>query len=143
MCSSRRRKAKVWTLHSFLEGGTKNSQEQIWKQSVEQRLKEMWSRDGPTWGSILYTDNNPRHYCRCHEVLADRSLLSLSSERLFQSLANTKADACSQPIGLSMGSPMGDLEKELKELKWFVAHRKNSNINQPEHPPQLPQASRN
>jgi hypothetical protein len=28
-----------------------------------------------TWGSIPYTDTKPRHYCRCQEVLADRSLI--------------------------------------------------------------------
>jgi len=27
------------------------------------------------WGSIPYTDTKHRHYCRCHEVLADRSLI--------------------------------------------------------------------
>ena len=29
----------MWMLHCFLEGGTKYSQEEIWRQSVEQRLK--------------------------------------------------------------------------------------------------------
>jgi hypothetical protein len=32
-------------------------------------------RDCPTWGSIPYTDNKPRQYCGCQEVLADRSLI--------------------------------------------------------------------
>jgi hypothetical protein len=32
---------------------------------------------------------------------------------------------------------MKELEKELKELKEFATHRKNSNINQPV-PPELP-----
>jgi hypothetical protein len=31
-----------------------------------------------------------------------------------------------------MGFPMKDLEKGLKELKEFAAHRKNNNINQPD-----------
>jgi hypothetical protein len=31
-----------------------------------------------------------------------------------------------------MGSPVEDLQKELKEMKWFVSHRKNINIKQPD-----------
>jgi hypothetical protein len=30
----------VWVLWSFLEGATKYSREKIWRQSVEQRVKE-------------------------------------------------------------------------------------------------------
>ena len=40
-------------------------------------------------------------------------------------------------IGLSMGSLMEELEKGLKNLKGFATHKKN-NINQPDHPPELP-----
>jgi hypothetical protein len=78
-------------------GGAKYSQEEIWRQSVEQGLKERPSRDCPTWGSIPYT---VRHYCGCQEVLADRSLIRLSPERLCQSLTNTEVDvdARSQPL---------------------------------------------
>jgi hypothetical protein len=49
-------------------------------------------------------------------VLADRSLIQLSPERLFQILANTDADAC-RTIRLSTGSPMEELGEGLKELK--------------------------
>ena len=73
--SSRRRKTKVWVLWSFLERGTKYSWEQIWRQSVEQRLKERPSRDCPTWGLISYTATKPGHCYGCQEVLADRSLI--------------------------------------------------------------------
>jgi hypothetical protein len=48
-----------WVLQCFLEGGTKYSQEEIWRQSVEQRLKKRPSRESPTWGSILYTVAKP------------------------------------------------------------------------------------
>jgi hypothetical protein len=68
---------------SFSEGGTKYFWEEIQRQILEQRLKKRPSRDCPTWGSILYTDTKPRHYSRCQEVLADRSLIELSPERLF------------------------------------------------------------
>jgi hypothetical protein len=49
--------------------------EAIWRQSVEQRLKERPSRDCPTWGSIPYTVTKPIHYCECQEVYAVRSLI--------------------------------------------------------------------
>jgi hypothetical protein len=79
----------------FLEGGTKYPRGQIGRQSMEQRLKERPSKDCLTWGSIPHTVTKCRHYCVCHEVLADRSLIYLFSERLFQSLSNTEADAYS------------------------------------------------
>ena len=56
-------------------GGGKCSQEEIWRQSVEQRLKERPSRDCPTLGSIPYTVAKPRHYLGCPEMLADWSLI--------------------------------------------------------------------
>ena len=37
-------------------------------------------------------------------------------------------------VGLSTRFPMEELEKGLKELKVFAAHRKNNNINQPDLP---------
>jgi hypothetical protein len=54
--SSRWRKTKVWILQYFLEGGTKFSQEQIHRQSMEQILTDRPSSDSPTWGSTSYTD---------------------------------------------------------------------------------------
>jgi hypothetical protein len=40
-----------------------------------QRLKQRPSRHCPTWISIPHTDTKPRHYCRCQEVLGDKSLI--------------------------------------------------------------------
>jgi hypothetical protein len=88
----------VWVFLSFVEGITKYSLEEIQRQSVEQRLKERPSKDYPTWGSIPYTVTKLRYYCGFQEVLADRSLIQLSPERLCQSLPNTEADAQSQPL---------------------------------------------
>jgi hypothetical protein len=48
---------------------------EIWRQSVEQRLKERTSRECPTRGSIRYTVTKHRHYCGYQEVFADRSLI--------------------------------------------------------------------
>jgi hypothetical protein len=70
----------------------------ICRQSVEQRLKERLFRNCPTWRSIPYTVTKSEHYCGCWEVLADRSLIWLSPERLCQSLTNTEEEACSQPL---------------------------------------------
>jgi hypothetical protein len=61
-------------------------------------LEERPFRDCPIWGSIPYTVTKPRCYCKCWEVLVDRSLMWLSPERLFQSLTNTEVDAHSQPL---------------------------------------------
>jgi hypothetical protein len=52
----------VWMPQSFLEGETKYSGQKIWRQSMEQRLKERPSRDCPTWGSIPYTVTKHRDY---------------------------------------------------------------------------------
>jgi hypothetical protein len=71
---------------------------EIQEQRVEQRLKERPSRDCPTWGSIPHADTKLRHYCRFQEMLADRSLIQLSPERLCQILTNTDVDAHSQPL---------------------------------------------
>jgi hypothetical protein len=60
---------------ALLRGGNEYLQEEIWKQTVEQRLKEMPPRDCSSWGSIPYTVTKPRHYWRCQEVLADRNLI--------------------------------------------------------------------
>ena len=117
---SRRRKTKVWVLQSFLEGGTKYSREQIWRQSVEQILKERPSRDCATWGSIPYSVIKPRHYCGCQQVLVDRSLdMAVSWEALPE--PDKYRGGCSQPsIELIMGSPMKELEKGPKKLKGFA-----------------------
>jgi hypothetical protein len=47
---------------------------------------------------IPYTVNKPRHYCGCQQVLADRSLIELSAERLCQYRTNTEVGAHSQPL---------------------------------------------
>jgi hypothetical protein len=65
----------LWLVVYFLEGGTQYPWEEIQRQSVEQRLKERPSRDSPTWGYIPYIVIKIRHYCKCQQVLADRSLI--------------------------------------------------------------------
>jgi hypothetical protein len=53
----RRWKTKVWMCQSFLEGGTKYSWDEIWRQSVDQRVKERAFRDFPNWGSYIQSPN--------------------------------------------------------------------------------------
>jgi hypothetical protein len=53
-------------------------------------------------------------------VLADRSRICLSPERLCQSLTNSETDACSQALE-STGSLIEELGKGLKELRGFAA----------------------
>jgi hypothetical protein len=40
----------------------------------------------------------PHHHCWCQEVLADRSLVWLSSERFCQHSTKTDVDICRQPL---------------------------------------------
>jgi hypothetical protein len=92
---------------SALFGRVNKIQEEIWRQSLEQRLKERPSRDCPTWGSIPYTVIKAGRYCGGREVLADGSLIWLSPERLCQS-PNKFRGGCPQPtIGLSSVVPYG------------------------------------
>jgi hypothetical protein len=51
-----------------------------------------------TWGSIPYTVTKPRHYCGCQQMLADRSLILLTPERLCQCLTNTEVEAHSHSL---------------------------------------------
>jgi hypothetical protein len=71
---------------------------EIQRQRIKQRLKERPSETVPPGESILHADTKLRHYCRFQELLADRSLIELSPERLCQILTNTDADAHSQPL---------------------------------------------
>jgi hypothetical protein len=52
-----------------------HGREDIWRQSVEQSLKERPFRDCPTWGSIPYKVTKLRHYYGFQEVLAEWSLI--------------------------------------------------------------------
>jgi hypothetical protein len=64
-----------------------------------------WKGGSPcsTWRSIPYTVTKHRHYCGCKQVLADRSLIELSSERLCQCLTNIEVVALSQPLDWAQG----------------------------------------
>jgi hypothetical protein len=53
-------------------------------------------------------------------MLAKRSLIWLFLEKPCQSLTNTEVDTCTLTLGLSVGSPIEELEKGLKELKGFT-----------------------
>jgi hypothetical protein len=89
---------KCGYLRSFLEGRTKYPWEEIQRQSVEQRLWERPPRNCTTWGSIPHTVTKLRHYGGCQQVLADRNLMKLSPEKLYQCWTNTEVDALSQTL---------------------------------------------
>jgi hypothetical protein len=93
----------VWILLSFLEGESKYPWQEIQRQSVEQRLKERQPKGCPTWWSIPYTVTKPRYYGGGQQVLADRSLIELSPERLCQCLTNTEVDAFREPLDWAQG----------------------------------------
>jgi hypothetical protein len=59
---------------------------------VEHRLKERTCRDSPTLGSIPSADT------KCQEMLPDKSLVWLPSERLCQHLTKTDADTANHRI---------------------------------------------
>ena len=122
-----RRKTKVWILQAFLEGGTKYPWEEL--QSVEEKLKERLPRDCSTWGSIPYTTIKPRHYCGCQQVLADRSLLYLSPESLYQCLTNTEVDAHSHPLDGAEGPQWRSQRKYTRSWRGLQPHRRNNNMN--------------
>jgi hypothetical protein len=48
----KKKKTKVWTLHPFLELGTKHPWKELQRQSLEMRRMAGPFRDCPTWGSI-------------------------------------------------------------------------------------------
>ena len=77
---------KLKNKEDLLRKESKHQWEEIQRQSIEQKWKERPCRDRPTWGSISYTVTKPRHYCGFQQVLADRSLIQLSPERLCQCL---------------------------------------------------------
>jgi hypothetical protein len=72
--------------------------EGVTETNLEERLRERPSRDCSTWESIPYTVTKPKHYCGYQQVLANRSLIYLSPERLCQCLTNTEVDALSQSL---------------------------------------------
>jgi hypothetical protein len=62
-----------------------------------------------------------RHYCRCQQELADRSLKNLSPERLSQFLKYIEVDSHSHPLDLAHGLQEKELKKGPKELKGCAA----------------------
>ena len=104
--NSRRRKTTVWILWSFLEGGTNYPWKELQRRSMEQKLKVWPYRDCPIWGYIPYIVTKSRHYCGCQQVLAERSLIELSLERLYQCLTNTEVDACSHSVDWAQGTQL-------------------------------------
>jgi hypothetical protein len=62
------------------------------------------SRDCPTWVSIPFTANNLGYYCGSRKVLAVRSLICLSPERICQSLTEGAEEVCSPMEGATVST---------------------------------------
>jgi hypothetical protein len=67
----------------LLRKGTKIPMEEGIETMCGAETEERPSRDCPKWGSFPDIVSKPRHYCGCQQLLADRSLIKLSYERLF------------------------------------------------------------
>jgi hypothetical protein len=124
ICSTTRRKTKVWMLQCFLEGGTKYSQEEI------------WSRYCHTWESIPYTVTKPGHYCRFWEVLVDESLIWLSPEKLCQSLT-TQRQMVSENHWTEIGVPNGGVGKGTEGVEGFCRPMEEAKVSTRQIPPEL------
>jgi hypothetical protein len=122
----------VWMLQSFLGGGTKYLKNEIWRQTVEQRLKEWPSRDCPTWGPNSYIIVKPGSYYGCQKVHANRSLIWLSPERLCQSLTNTEADVFSQPLDWAWGPQWRSWWRDWRSWEDLQTYERNNSVNQPD-----------
>jgi hypothetical protein len=57
-------------------------------------------------------NHQTRHYFKYQQELADRSLISLSTERLFQCLTNIEVDAHSHPLGGAQGPQWRNYRKD-------------------------------
>jgi hypothetical protein len=121
-------KTKPWMLQSFLVERTKFPQEEIWRQSVEQRVKDRPSRDCPTWGSIPYTVSKFRHLLMPRSACWQESDIAVSWETPPEP-GKYRGRCLQLNIWLSTGSLMEDIEKE---LIGFAFHRRNNSINQPD-----------
>jgi hypothetical protein len=71
------------------EGVTETKYEAETKVMIIQRLSHL---------GIHPIYRKPRHYCVCHQVLADKNLIKLSPKRLCQCLTNTEVDVHSHPL---------------------------------------------
>jgi hypothetical protein len=85
---------------------------------MEKRLEERWSNDQVQFGIHLTGGwgEAPRPDT-ITDMLTDRSLPWLSSERPYQQLTETEADTYTQPLDWSRGPSMVELGEGLKELK--------------------------
>jgi hypothetical protein len=109
-------------LQSFLKEWTKCTQEEIWRQSVEQWLKERPSETASPKDKSHIQTPNPDFIADAKKYLLTGAWehdIAVFREALPE--LDKYRGRCSQPtIGLSMGSSMEELEKGLKKLKGFA-----------------------
>jgi hypothetical protein len=67
----KKKEDQVWMLQSFLEWGKNTHGRKYGGAETEGKAIQRL----PNLGIHPYTVTKPRHYCECHEVLADWSLI--------------------------------------------------------------------
>ena len=126
----------MWILQCFLEAGTKYSQEKIWRQSVDQRLKESPYRDCPTWGSISFIVTKP-------DTIVDAGKYLLMAGAFFRE-AQPERDkyrrGCSQPtIGLSTDRvPYGGVREGTEGVEGVCSPMEGATLSTGQVPLELP-----
>jgi hypothetical protein len=106
----KRRKTKLWILHSSLEWGIKYPCRELQRQSWEQRQKEGSSRDCPSWDSPHKQSPNPVTMQMPTRACLQEPNIAVSCEA--QPLPGKYRSGCSQSsIGWSTRSPMKEPEK--------------------------------
>jgi hypothetical protein len=86
------------SLHSKWAGSGMGGLEWSWGTKMEQRLGEWLTNDWPDLRPIPWARTNPWHYWWYSVILVDRSLASLSSERLPPGATDTDAETHSQAL---------------------------------------------
>jgi hypothetical protein len=97
----KKKKTKMWILHSFLKWGIKYPWKEVTKTNFRAEREGRSIQRLPHLESIPYSTTKPRHYCGCQQDFADRTLISLV--RLCQCLINTEVDAHSHSFDEAQG----------------------------------------
>ena len=87
----------------LLRRGNKIPMEGVTETKFGAEMEERTIQRLPHPGIHPIYSHKPGSYCGCREVLADRSLIWLSPERLCQCLTNTEVYAHSHPLNGAQG----------------------------------------
>jgi hypothetical protein len=88
----------------LLRRGNKIPMEGVTESKFGAKTEGMTIQRLPHLGIYPINNYQTRHYCGCHQELADRNVIKLSPERLCQCLSNTEVDTHSYPLDKAQGS---------------------------------------